>query len=196
MASKPVCLMGVPLHKEFLDSLSALGLDVIGPFPDVVKAASDPSTRAAEAEYMVTFGTVPATRDIIASLPKLRSISCYGSGYEGVDLATCLERNIICTHSVGANANCVADVAFALVLSITRRISAGDRWIRTGEWERDVFGVFRRSVKPKGLGDMKMGILGMGEIGLAVAGRALAFNMEVGYCNRSKRDDVDAPYRE
>ena len=186
--------MNVPLHLEFLEDLRARGMEVIGPFPDLLEACADQSTLAAKADLMVTFGTVPTTPAMLDAMPNLKMVSCYGSGYEGVDIEACKARGIIATHSPDSNAACVADIAMGLTISCVRRISGGDRWIRTGVWAEDKMAVFKKGKKPKGLGDLKMGILGLGGIGLKLAKRAEAHEMTVGYCNRSKRADVGDQY--
>ncbi|KXS20911.1 D-isomer specific 2-hydroxyacid dehydrogenase [Gonapodya prolifera JEL478] len=152
---------------------------------------------------MITFGTVGATESLISKLPNLKVISCYGSGYEGIDLQACRKRGILVTNSPDANSSCVADMCMALILAVTRRIVTADRFVRTGVWNKSVSAalglvpgnMFAKVGQPRGLGELKLGVLGLGAIGKKVAIRGAACEMEVGYHNRSKRDDVDPSYR-
>jgi lactate dehydrogenase-like 2-hydroxyacid dehydrogenase len=79
----------------------------------------------------------------------------------------------------------------ALVLATVRQVVGGDRYARTGSWSGNA--AVRRPLTP-GVGELRLGVLGLGDIGLRIAKRAEAFEMEVGYCNRSARDDVAYRY--
>lgn len=142
---------------------------------------------AARSRALVTMGTLGADDALMAALPALSIICCYGTGFERVDLAAARRRGIVVTHSPEANATEVADLAMALLLASTRRVARADRFIRAGQWtSRQVprFGAVA------GLGGGKLGILGLGAIGTRIATRAAAFEMQIGYHNRRPRDDV------
>jgi lactate dehydrogenase-like 2-hydroxyacid dehydrogenase len=123
-------------------------------------------------------------------LPKLGAIICYGTGYDGIDLAAAAKRNIAVGNSPGANAASVADIAVTLMLAAVRRLPVADHYVRSGDWA---------SAKPSpmmrpqaGLRGRKVGVYGMGEIGRKIAARAAAFETEVGYFSRSRHD---VPYQ-
>jgi hydroxypyruvate reductase len=123
-------------------------------------------------------------------MPKLGAIVCYGTGYDGVDLAAAAQRKITVAHSPGANASSVADIAVILMLTVTRRLLPADDYVRSGGWS---------SAKPSpmmrpqaGMRGRRIGVYGMGEIGRKIAARAAAFETEVGYFSRSKHD---VPYQ-
>ena len=115
-------------------------------------------------------------------LPKLGLICCFGSGYEKVDVAAALRRGIAVTHSPGANASSVADMAVTMLLASIRRTIALDQFVRSGAWTDLKAG---RPPTVRGLTGLKVGIVGLGDIGLRIAKRIAAFETEVGYHNRS-----------
>lgn len=139
---------------------------------------------------MISAGGTPLGGEIMDLMPKLGAIVCYGSGYDGIDLAAAAKRGITIGHSPGANASSVADIAMTLMLAVTRRLLVADDYVRSGNWAaakpspmlRPQPGMLRRRV----------GIYGIGEIGRKIAARVAAFESEVGYFSRTRRE---LPYR-
>ncbi|AIL62862.1 2-hydroxyacid dehydrogenase [Pseudomonas alkylphenolica] len=143
---------------------------------------------ANEIDAVLTRGPLGLTADEIATLPNLKIICVIGAGYEQVDLAAAAVRGITVTNGAGANANAVADHAMALLLAVVRDIPRADASTRRGEWNR----VISPSVSGK-----RLGILGLGAVGLAIAKRAAqGFDMQVNYHNRNPRQDVPYHYCE
>lgn len=139
-----------------------------------------------EIDAVLTRGPLGLTADEIAALPALKIICVIGAGYEQVDLAAAAARGITVTNGAGANATAVADHAMALLLAVVRDIPRADASTRRGEWNR----VISPSVSGK-----RLGILGLGAVGLAIARRAsLGFDMQVSYHNRRPRSDVPYTY--
>jgi hydroxypyruvate reductase len=139
---------------------------------------------------MITAGGTPLGADMMDLLPKLGAIVCYGTGYDGVDLAAAAKRRIAVGHSPGANASSVADIAMTLMLAVTRRLLVADDYVRSGNWA-----AARPSpmMRPQpGMRGRRVGVYGMGEIGRKIAARVAAFESEVGYFSRSRRE---LPYR-
>jgi len=139
---------------------------------------------------MITAGGTPLRADMMDKMPKLGAIVCYGTGYDGVDLAAAAQRRISVGHSPAANAAAVADLAVTLMLAVTRRLLPADQYVRSGSWS---------SAKPSplmrpqpGNPGRRVGVYGMGEIGRKIAARVTAFESEVGYFSRSKHD---VPYQ-
>jgi lactate dehydrogenase-like 2-hydroxyacid dehydrogenase len=137
-------------------------------------------------DAVLTNGATGITAAAIEALPALRIIVAIGAGYEHLDLAAARRRGIALAHGRGTNDFCVADHAFALLLAAVRDIPRADRLTHAGRWseargQRPV--VFRK----------RLGILGLGTIGLQIARRAAGFDMSIGYHNRRPRADV--PYR-
>ena len=138
---------------------------------------------------LLTMGSVGASGELIGRLRNLGLICCLGSGYENIDVATARERRILVTHSPGANASSVADMAITLLLASMRRTIALDQFVRSGAWTDLKAG---RPPTVHGLTGRHIGIVGLGDIGLRIAHRAAAFETHVRYHNRSARPGV--PY--
>ncbi|KAJ1553680.1 hypothetical protein HK405_007227, partial [Cladochytrium tenue] len=182
-------------------SLRARGARVVGPFPDLAVAAEADASFARAVHCVVNMGgTPPGLPRALPLLPNLRLVCCYGSGFNEMLplLPECRKKGVTVTHSPAANAACVADHAMVLMLACTRRIVAGDRFVRSGAW--GAMGAhahassYRSYPKPRGLADLRLGILGLGAIGRLVARRAAAFDMQIGYCNRNPSPDADPSY--
>ncbi len=189
-ASTPPAILLATRMPSALVGLLAARHEVIGPFsmPFAAAVASLPRADAERIRALVTMGTVVTRAADIHALPALGLISCLGSGYEGVDRTAARARGIAVTHSPGANASSVADMALALLLASVRRMLPANAWVQTGEWERGG----RRYRGGRGLTGRRMGIFGLGMIGEKIAHRATAFEMEVGYFNR--RPVPGSPY--
>ena len=144
----------------------------------------------ADIRAMITAGGTPLPGRMMDMMPKLKAIVCYGTGYDGVDLKAAAERNIMVGHSPGANAASVADIAVTLMLSVTRRILVLDNYVRSGDWAAAKPSPMMRP--QAGMPRRRIGVYGMGEIGRKIAARCAAFESEVGYFSRSRRD---VPYQ-
>lgn len=156
------------------------------PQPDDL-AAFLQSPLAKQVRAVQTNGSYGLKRHQIDALPALEIICAIGAGFEGIDVAAAREREIIVTNGAGANAATVADQAWALLMGAVRRVPWCDTGVREGRWD-DV-----RQILPSVAG-RKLGIFGLGAIGRQVARRGLGFDMEIGYCNRKPRNDVDFRY--
>ncbi len=159
------------------------------PFPEAVAAM--PRADAERVRAAVVFGTTDTSAAALARLPGLGVVCCVGSGYEGVDLEAARKRGIGVTHSPGANASAVADLAVGLLLSSIRRLPQADVYVRSGEWSASGG---RRMPHLPGLTGRKVGIYGLGAIGGKIARRLEAFETEVAYHNRHRRPDVGHAY--
>jgi hydroxypyruvate reductase len=168
----------------------------IGERFELLDAAGKPPSEVFSVEQlsgiraMITAGGTQLPGSVMDTLPQLRAIVCYGTGYDGVDLAAAAERHIAVGHSPGANAASVADLAVTLMLTVTRRIVPADEFVRDGSWAASKPSPLLRAVP--GNPGRRVGIYGMGEIGRKIAARMAAFETEVGYFSRSRHD---LPYR-
>lgn len=142
---------------------------------------------ASEAEALLTMGSLSTDATLIDALPKLRLICCYGTGIEGVDRVHAKARGIVLGNAGEANAASVAEFAMGLVLATARRIPQADRYVRAGRWQGNSV---QRMPSVPGLAGRRLGIYGLGAIGSRIARRAEAFEMEVGYHNRSRRSEM------
>jgi len=139
---------------------------------------------------MITAGGTPLRPGVMDTLPSLQAIICYGTGYDGVDLAAAKKRGIAVGHSPAANAAAVADLAVTLMLAVTRRLIPADEFVRNGSWAASKPSPLLRALP--GNPGRRVGVYGMGEIGRKIAARLSAFETEVGYFSRSRHD---LPYR-
>jgi lactate dehydrogenase-like 2-hydroxyacid dehydrogenase len=121
-------------------------------------------------------------------LPALEIVSVMGVGYDGIDVAAAKARGAVVTHTPNVLNDDVADLALALMLATARAIPQADRWIRDGQWEAK--GPMPLQRKMSGA---RVGIVGMGRIGQAIAQRALGFRMDVAYTARSAKTEL--PYK-
>ncbi len=144
-----------------------------------------------EAEVLVSTFDKPVSREMIASMPHLCLITNFGAGFNNIDLEACRERGIRVTNTPQPVIEPTAELAFALMIDVTRRVSEFDRAIRQGTCQpMAVMNNLSHSLYGKTLG-----ILGMGRIGQALARRAKASGMKILYCNRHQLSaDIEALY--
>lgn len=156
---------------------------------DAVAALEPPQRECAE--VLIVRGSATIDRNVMSALPRLRLVSCIGSGYEGIDLEAAGALGIAVTHSPGANAGCVADLAIGLMIAIVRGIVDSNAALHRGEWP-GANGTPR--ARWRSLAGLNVGIYGLGEIGVKIASRAEALEMRVAYHNRRPRCDTRYPY--
>jgi hydroxypyruvate reductase len=168
----------------------------IGERYDLLDAAGKPPNEKFSAgelsavRAMITAGGTPLGADMMDLMPKLAAIVCYGTGYDGVDLAAASKRKIAVGHSPGANAVSVADIAVTLMLAAVRRLPVADNYVRSGDWAAAKPSPMMRP--QAGMRGRKVGVYGMGEIGRKIAARVANFETEVGHFSRSQHD---VPYQ-
>ena len=136
----------------------------------------------------VTGGHTGISRAMLERLPALKVVAVNGVGTDAVDLAYCRERKLPVTATLGALTEDVADLAIGLLIAACRNICAGDRFVRDGQWERfpqpSAIPLARR------FSGMRVGIVGMGRVGRAVATRAAAFGCPIRYTDLKRMDDL------
>lgn len=125
---------------------------------------------------------------LIAQLPALEIISVMGVGYDGIDVAAAKARGVVVTHTPGVLNDDVADLAIALMLAWARQVPRADRYVRAGDWARGALPLGRK------VSGARLGLVGMGRIGQAIAHRAAAFGMSIAYTARSARAGVPHRY--
>ena len=130
-------------------------------------------------------GTVTPTT-LLDALPKLEIISVFGVGYDGVPVDYCRRRAIKVTNTPDVLTDDVADVAVGLIMMTGRGFMRLNRFVHAGEWEK------RGPELTTKLSGKRVGILGLGRIGKAIAERVRALGMEVSYTGRNRQD---VPYR-
>lgn len=137
----------------------------------------------------VTIGHIGLTNAMIDALPELRCIVCFGVGVDGLDLAYCKQRGVAITHGRHINHEDVADVAIGLMIARLRLFTEGEKTLRDGAWTPPL------AVPPqKRLRGRKLGIVGMGAIGQAIADRAKAFGLEIKWYGPRAKPDISYAY--
>lgn len=145
---------------------------------------------AAQIRAIATRGDFGASTELIKALPKLEIISFFGVGLDAIDLNIAKARGIRVTITPDVLTSDVADIAMGLCLSVARNMPQGDAHVRSAAWSKGMLPLVTRMT------GKRMGIVGLGQIGLAIAKRAQAFDMPIAYHNRKKRDDVSYAYCE
>jgi hydroxypyruvate reductase len=186
MTQRPVLLQALSLlpslEKQLAETYTVLRLPAAGPERDAFLAA-----RGAEFEGLVTSAAGGATAALIDALPHIKVISSFGVGLDQIDLQAASRRGIPVGYTPDVLNDCVADLAFGLVLATGRRIPEGDRFVRAGRWEQKPATPFPLGRKVSGA---KLGIVGLGRIGRTIARRASGFEMDVRYHGRKPVEGV------
>src|SRR5216684_285058 len=137
---------------------------------------------ARECEGLLTLVTDPVNRELLDQAPKLRVVSNMAVGYDNIDVAACTERGVAVGNTPGVLTDATADLAFALLLALARRLPEAREFVLAGRWKtwdpslllgRDVHGA-------------TLGIFGLGQIGQAMAKRARGFGMRIVYFDKPK----------
>jgi lactate dehydrogenase-like 2-hydroxyacid dehydrogenase len=144
--------------------------------------------RGKEFVGVITSARFGADAALIEALPNLKVINTFGVGVDAIDLAVARRRGVAVSNTPDVLNDCVADEAFGMLIDVARRLSAADRFVRRGDWLRGQFPLATR-VSAK-----RLGIVGLGRIGRAIAKRGGGFDMEVRYHNRSPLADVPYQY--
>ena len=157
--------------------------------------ASDPEQTlrdASDVEVVVTSAMHGCKANVIEALPSLKLICNWGVGYDAIDLPAAHQKNVAVTNTPDVLNDCVADEAWGLIIACARHIALGDRFVRANRWENHD-GVMPLGTRVSG---KKLGIVGLGRIGMAIAKRGMGFDMQIAYHNRSARTDVPYQYME
>ncbi len=136
---------------------------------------------------IVTKGEIGADAALMDALPLTKIIACYGVGVDAIDLDAARARGIPVTNTPDVLTEEVADFAVLLMLGAARRVRDGDEWVRSGNWAAR--GPMALTTRVSG---KRLGIVGLGRIGSAIAQRAAAFGMSIAYSARARKDGV--PY--
>ncbi|MBV9653557.1 MAG: 2-hydroxyacid dehydrogenase [Acetobacteraceae bacterium] len=180
---KPAVLGVGGLHPMFVKNIEEpFTLDIIADESEFDRVAE----KAAEYRAIAATGESRVPASLLARLPNVGLISVFGVGYDGVDVPAARARGVAVTHTPNVLNDDVADLAIGLMLAASRKMVASDRFVRSGKWPE---GRFPLGTKLSG---RRLGILGLGRIGHAIAHRAEAFGMAISYAQR--RRDEASPY--
>jgi hydroxypyruvate reductase len=134
-------------------------------------------------------GESQVSRALMEKLPALEMVSIMGVGYDKVDVRAAIERGIPVTHTPDVLNDEVADLALALMLSVARKVPHADRYVREGHWAEK--GNMPLATRMSG---KRVGIVGLGRIGKAIAQRAQGFGMSIAYTGRTQQQGVAFPW--
>ena len=141
-------------------------------------SAAEFAARASEFEVLMTNGEDTVTRERIQSLPALGLIANFGVGYDGIDLQAAHEHGVQVSNTPDVLTDDVADLAIGLLLAASRQIPAAQHFLESGAWADGGYSWTRK------VSGSRLGIVGMGRIGQAIARRASAFDMPIRYFSR------------
>ena len=178
--SKPDILAVAKLHPFYQKAL-----DAVYTVHDRTHV-TDPAAFAALAPRIVGVagtGEASVPRSLLSQLPNAKVVSVFGVGYDGVDVAAALEHGIPVTHTPDVLTDDVADLAMGLVLSVGRTIPQADQFVRAGQWPSGPIALGRK------VSGARLGIVGLGRIGKAIARRAIGFGMSIAYTARTEKTD-------
>lgn len=140
---------------------------------------------------VVTVGPTPISAEFLSLLPELKLVVATSAGVDRIDLPECRRRGIVVTNASTAFCEDVADCAVGLLVDVLRKVSAADRFVRSGLWPGDKFFIYPLGFK---LGGKRIGIVGLGSIGADVAKRLSAFGCSIAYTSRSQKPSFPFPF--
>jgi glyoxylate reductase len=171
-----------PMEAEARMMLERVGTVVTSPTERELPVA-ELARRVANCDAIIPMGAHPIPETILAAAPRLRIVAVAAVGYNIVDVEAATRRGILVTNTPGVLTETTADMAWALMLGVARRVPESDRFIRGGKWT----GVYWSQLVGNDVHGTTLGIIGLGRIGQAIARRGQGFGMRVLYHNQ-KRD--------
>lgn len=185
--SRTDILMTAPMMPIVIDALDrAFTLHRLWEQADKDAFLQDVGPRIRGVATSTLFGRVDAT--LLDRLPGVEIISSFGVGYDNVDAEEAAKRGIVVTNTPGVLDDEVADLTLGLLLATLRKIPQADRYLREGKWLQASFPLSTT------LRERKIGIVGLGRIGKAIAKRLSGFDVSIAYHGRTQQDDVAYPY--
>ena len=144
--------------------------------------------KATEVVAIVMTGHGNLSDDLMAKLPALKIISSFGVGYDSIDAVSAAKRGIVVSHTPNVLNADVSNTAIMLMLAVSRSLVVDDAYLRAGRWLKNGAAPLRQSMDGR-----KVGIVGLGRIGLEIGRKLEAFDMDISYHTRSKKNG--AAYR-
>ena len=185
--SRTDILMTAPMNQVVIDALDkAFTLHRLWEQDDKEAFLKEFGPRIRGVATSALFGRVDSS--LLDHLPNAEIVSSFGVGYDNVDAGEAAKRNIVVTNTPGVLDDEVADLTLGLLLATLRKIPQADRYLREGKWLKASFPLSAT------LRDRKVGIVGLGRIGKAIARRLAGFDVSIAYHGRTQQDDVAYPY--
>ena len=182
MQNKPNVLIYAPWYEPAMDRLDEIAIT-----HRLYEADNKEDFLAEHGPKCSVIGTMhycPAS--LMDAVPNLKLILNFGVGYDGVDIPAATKRGVTVVNTPDVLNDCVADMALSLILAGRRKVLDADRYIRSGDWEKKGNFEYVHNVHSS-----KIGILGLGRIGLEIARRCQAFKMDIAYHQRTKRSELN-----
>jgi len=148
-----------------------------------IHTLADGNYPADKITHIATNGHDGVPADVMSSLPNLKMVSCYGVGYDAIDVTVAKSKGVMVTHTPNVLNAEVATTAVMLMMACYRELLRDDAWVRSGSWEAKGNAPLTRSVD-----NQTVGILGLGRIGQAIADKLAPFGTTIVYHSRSKKD--------
>ena len=187
MQNKPHVLIYAPWYEPAMDRLDEIAIT-----HRLYEADNKEDFLAEHGPKCSVIGTMhycPAS--LMDAVPNLKLILNFGVGYDGVDIPAATKRGVTVVNTPDVLNDCVADMALSLILAGRRKVLDADRYIRSGDWEKKGNFEYVHNVHSS-----KIGILGLGRIGLEIANRCQAFKMDIAYHQRTKRSELNFKFYE
>lgn len=182
---RPVLQVG-PLKPSLEETLRTSYAAHVLPDHDADRAAFL-AEHAGEITVAVTSGRTGVDAELMTALPRLGAVVHFGVGYDTTDVEAAASEGIAVSNTPDVLTDCVADTAVGLMIDVLRQFSASDRYVREGRWPVDGNYPVTRQVS-----NTRVGIIGLGRIGSAIAHRLSAFGCSISYHNR--RAVADSPF--
>jgi glyoxylate reductase len=183
MTVKPKVFVTRPLPTAALELLASQCEVVVHP-EDAALAPAELGERCRDAEGLLVVG-VRVNEEVLSQAPSLKVVANCGVGYDNIDVAACTRRGIVVTNTPGVLTDTTADLAFALLMGVARRVVEGDRFVREGRWQRWEWG----RLWGADIHYQTLGLFGFGRIGQAVAKRGRGFSMRIIYHDTLRASD-------
>jgi lactate dehydrogenase-like 2-hydroxyacid dehydrogenase len=187
MQKKPHVLIYSPWYEPAMDRLDEIAIT-----HRLYEADNKEDFLAEHGPKCSVIGTMhycPAS--LMDAVPNLKLILNFGVGYDGVNIPAATKRGVTVVNTPDVLNDCVADMALSLILAGRRKVLDADRYIRSGDWEKKGNFEYVHNVHSS-----KIGILGLGRIGLEIAHRCQAFKMDIAYHQRTKRSELNFKFYE
>ncbi|WP_243374517.1 2-hydroxyacid dehydrogenase [Microvirga solisilvae] len=185
--SKPEILMTAPMMPVVIEALDkAFTLHRLWEQADRASFLSEVGPRIRGVATSTLFGRMDA--NLFEPLPNLEIVSSFGVGYDNVDVTEAAKRGVIVTNTPDVLNDEVADLTLGLLLATLRKIPQADRYLRDGKWLKASFPLSAT------LRTRKVGIVGLGRIGKAIARRLEGFDVSIAYHGRTRQEDVSYTY--
>jgi len=187
MMSKPYVLITRKLPEDVIAPLSAIAEVEMWPHEDAAMPRDVLAEKAKRAAAILPMVSDPIDEGVLSACSALKVVANMGVGYDNIDVSAAARRGIVVCNTPDVLTDTTADLTFALLLATARRLVEAAEFLKEGQWKSwSPFLLAGADVHHK-----TMGIVGMGNIGQAVAKRAKGFEMNVLYYNRSRRPEAE-----